>query len=122
MNTSHLRVVTHMCGFLVWLYSLSMLPPMLIALIYKERSFFVFLETFLVFLALEALHGWRQRKRVFNCAPVDGFLIIVLFWILFSIISAFPLWIDDEFNLSFVDALFEGVSGITTTGATVIPM
>lgn len=92
---------------------------MLIALIYKERSFFVFLETFLVFLALEALHGWRPKSG-YSTAHGDGFLIIVLFWILFSIISAFPLWIDDEFNLSFVDALFEGVSGITTTGATVI--
>ncbi|MCV5244686.1 potassium transporter TrkG, partial [Escherichia coli] len=31
-----------------------------------------------------------------------------------------PLWIDSELNLTFIDALFEGVSGITTTGATVI--
>lgn len=43
-----------------------------------------------------------------------------MFWILFSVISAFPLWIDSELNLTFIDALFEGVSGITTTGATVI--
>ncbi|EFQ1456645.1 hypothetical protein GTK17_08275, partial [Shigella sonnei] len=42
MNTSHVRVVTHMCGFLVWLYSLSMLPPMVVALFYKEKSLFVF--------------------------------------------------------------------------------
>ncbi|EPP0239229.1 TrkH family potassium uptake protein [Escherichia fergusonii] len=120
MNTSHLRVVTHMCGFLVWLYSLSMLPPMLIALIYKERSFFVFLETFLVFFSLGGIAWLATKKAGIQLRTRDGFLIIVLFWILFSIISAFPLWIDDEFNLSFVDALFEGVSGITTTGATVI--
>ncbi len=43
-----------------------------------------------------------------------------MFWILFSVISAFPLWIDSRLNLTFIDALFEGVSGITTTGATVI--
>lgn len=47
-------------------------------------------------------------------------MIIVLFWLLFSLISAMPLWMDDGLQLSFADALFEGVSGITTTGATVI--
>ncbi|MXC98285.1 potassium transporter TrkG, partial [Escherichia coli] len=49
MNTSHVRVVTHMCGFLVWLYSLSMLPPMVVALFYKEKSLFVFFITFVIF-------------------------------------------------------------------------
>lgn len=43
-----------------------------------------------------------------------------MFWILFFVISAFFLWIDLELNLTFIDALFEGVFGITTTGATVI--
>jgi trk system potassium uptake protein TrkH len=41
-----LRVVLHLCGFLVLLYSLSMLPPMVIALLNKERTYFAFLTTF----------------------------------------------------------------------------
>ncbi|MBB6773308.1 hypothetical protein HEO20_024220, partial [Escherichia coli] len=52
MNTSHVRVVTHMCGFLVWLYSLSMLPPMVVALFYKEKSLFVFFITFVIFFCI----------------------------------------------------------------------
>lgn len=43
----------------------------------------------------------------------------MLFWLLFSAISALPLWLNDELRLSIADALFEGVSGITTTGASV---
>ncbi|MDA8481192.1 TrkH family potassium uptake protein [Citrobacter sp. Awk 4] len=120
MNTSQLRVVTHMCGFLVWLYSFSMLPPMIIALVNKERSFFVFLETFIAFFILGG-GAWMATKRTgIQLRTRDGFIIIVLFWLLFSTISAFPLWLDDMLHLSFADALFEGVSGITTTGATVI--
>lgn len=74
MNTSHVRVVTHMCGFLVWLYSLSMLPPMVVALFYKEKSLFVFFITFVIFFALVAERGIQLRNLVFNYVPVMGLL------------------------------------------------
>ncbi len=63
---------------------------------------------------------WRAtHQSKVNLETRDGFLIIVLFWLLFSAISALPLWLNDELRLSIADALFEGVSGITTTGASV---
>lgn len=74
MNTSHVRVVTHMCGFLVWLYSLSMLPPMVVALFYKEKSLFVFFITFVIFFALVAERGIQLRNLAFNYVPVMGLL------------------------------------------------
>ena len=49
----------------------------------------------------------------------QGFLMIVLAWVLLSLFSAVPLWLSGT-GLSFTDAVFEAVSGITTTGATVI--
>lgn len=120
VNAHRIRVVTHLCGFLVFLYSFSMLPPMLIALFSKERSYFAFLTTFLTFFTLGG-GAWLATKRAgIQLRTRDGFVIIVLFWLLFSVISAMPLWLDDSVGLSFADALFEGVSGITTTGATVI--
>ena len=109
-----------MCGFLVWLYSLSMLPPMVVALFYKEKSLFVFFITFVIFFCIGGGAWYTTKKSGIQLRTRDGFIIIVMFWILFSVISAFPLWIDSELNLTFIDALFEGVSGITTTGATVI--
>lgn len=119
-NFSQLRVVTHLCGFLVCLYSFSMLPPMLVALFSKEHSWFAFFTTFLIFFFL-GLGAWLATKRTsIQLKTRDGFIIIVLFWLLFSVISSMPLWLDDTVGLSFADALFEGVSGITTTGATVI--
>ncbi len=46
LHVSQLRVVLHLCGFLVLLYSLSMLPPMVIALLNKERTYFVLPDHF----------------------------------------------------------------------------
>lgn len=63
-----------MCGFLVWLYSLSMLPPMVVALFYKEKSLFVFFITSVIFFALVAERGIQLRNLVFNYVPVMGLL------------------------------------------------
>ena len=93
---------------------------MLIALLNKERSLFAFFSTFMTFFTLGG-GAWLATKHAgIQLRTRDGFVIIVLFWLLFSFISAMPMWMDDGLNLSFADALFEGVSGITTTGATVI--
>lgn len=69
LHVSQLRVVLHLCGFLVLLYSLSMLPPMVIALLNKERTYFAFLTTFLTFLALADWHGGLPVTRAYSCVP-----------------------------------------------------
>lgn len=120
LNFSHARVVIHLCGFLVFLYSFSLLPPMLVALFSKERSWFAFCMTFFTFFTLGGGAWYATKRTGIQLKTRDGFVIIVLFWLLFSVISAMPFWLDDSVGMSFADALFEGVSGITTTGATVI--
>ena len=104
----------------MFLYSFSMLPPMAIALLSKERSYMAFLTTFVTFFTLGGGTWLLTKHAGIQLRTRDGFVIIVLFWFLFSVISAMPLWMDDALQLSLADALFEGVSGITTTGATVI--
>ncbi|MCS2171803.1 TrkH family potassium uptake protein [Scandinavium sp. TWS1a] len=117
--STRIKVVIHLCAFLVVLYSLTMLPPMLLALVDKERSLFAFLSTFAIFFPA-GLIGWGlTRQSKIQLETRDGFIIIVLFWLLFSLISAMPLWLDDSLNVSLADAMFEGVSGITTTGASI---
>lgn len=117
--TTRSQVVIYLCSFLVALYSLSMLPPMAIALFNKERTFFAFFITFAVF-SVCGLSGWFvTRKNLCEPKTRDGFIIIVLFWLLFSLISALPFWLNNQINIRFVDALFEGISGITTTGASI---
>ncbi|STM50624.1 Trk system potassium uptake protein [Escherichia coli] len=64
-----------MCGFLVWLYSLSMLPPMVVALFYKEKKPVRFLYNFrYIFLHWWAERGIQLRNLAFNYVPVMGLL------------------------------------------------
>ncbi|WP_075180949.1 TrkH family potassium uptake protein [Pantoea sp. 1.19] len=115
-----IQIVTHLCGLLVFLYGFSMLPPMLIALLDRERSYLAFFTTF-AFCALLGGGAWLATRRAgMQLRTRDGFVIISLFWLLFSLISALPFWLDDGLQFRLADALFEGVSGITTTGATVV--
>ncbi len=120
VKNKQILVVIHLCSFLVFLYSLSMIPPLLVALLYKEKSVFSFFYTLVIAGSLGGLGWFSTRQSKVQLRTQDGFLIIVLFWLLFSMVSALPLWIDDTLNISLTDAMFEGVSGITTTGASVL--
>ena len=62
LHVSQLRVVLHLCGFLVLLYSLSMLPPMVIALLNKERTYFAF-DHLLTFFSLGGRPAGNPSRR-----------------------------------------------------------
>lgn len=72
LHVSQLRVVLHLCGFLVLLYSLSMLPPMVIALLNKERTYFAFLTTFLTFFYSRRANGGQHVTPAYSFAPATG--------------------------------------------------
>ena len=57
------------------------------------------------------------RRKKFSYTPRDGFIITFFTWVLISVLASLPFLIN---NLTFYDALFEAVSGLTTTGSTVI--
>jgi trk system potassium uptake protein TrkH len=97
-----------------------MLVPVVVGLGFGERDLSSFLTTFAVAASMGSL-GWlftRGPKRPLRSR--DGFLVVVFFWVIFSTISAAPFLIDRRLELHIVDAVFEGISGITTTGASVL--
>ncbi len=111
--------ILNLCSVLVLLYSLSMLGPVAIGLIEGESDVSSFLLTFIAALAIGTA-GWLCTRGAYRPLKArDGFLIAVLFWLIFSAFSATPLLIDPRVNLRAVDAI-EGISGITTTGASVL--
>jgi trk system potassium uptake protein TrkH len=59
--------------------------------------------------------GQRKELRL-----RDGFLIVVLFWIVLGLFGSLPLMMSKQPHMTFTDAVFESFSGLTTTGATVI--
>ncbi|MGE0621668.1 MAG: potassium transporter TrkG [Pseudomonadales bacterium] len=112
--------ILNLCSILVVLYSFSMLVPCLIGLVHGEQDLSAFLITFAGALSLGSTCWLATRKHTETLRTRDGFLVTVLFWLIFSIVSTMPFLLDRRLELSVIDAVFEGTSGITTTGASVL--
>ncbi|MBS0002945.1 MAG: TrkH family potassium uptake protein [Thioalkalivibrio sp.] len=111
---------TRLLGILVTLFSITMLPPALVGWIYGEQSMWVFLRAFAILLAV-GLAIWvpffRSRAEL---QVRDGFVVVVMFWLVLGLFGALPLYLDPVLQISVTDAVFESMSGLTTTGSTVI--
>jgi len=112
------RTVIQITGFLCMTFSLTMLAPLLVSLWYADGEAERLLIDFVVMLSSGFLLWLPFRRRRYELRRRDGFFIVVIFWMLLSLLGLMPFYYG--LSLSFVDALFESVSGLTTTGATVI--
>jgi len=112
------RMIVYTLGKLLLFEALFMLLPIGTALIYSERiSLFAFLITAALCLLVGALFGVRKPQNT-TLRAREGFVIVSLSWIVLSIFGAIPFMLSGATD-SFVDALFETVSGFTTTGASI---
>lgn len=116
----HASMVSKVLGMFLMAFSIILLFPIIVALIYGEDTtqpfFLAFAFTFSIGVLL-----WLPYSRLPNdLRNRDGFIITVLFWVVLGATGSLPLMLVDDVHLSFSDALFESISGITTTGATVI--
>jgi len=102
---------------LVMFFSLSFVIPMAISLIFDDSALNIFIITFAIIFSL-GLFGWLvSRDAGDDLSQKDGFIIITFFWVVLSIAGSIPFIL---IGMPLVDAFFESMSGITTTGATVI--
>ncbi len=116
----HYRVILRILGILLMIFSFTMLPPVAISLFYEDGAELAFVTGFTITL-LTGFLLWIPVYRVRqDLRTRDGFLITVLFWAVLGLFGAFPLALADNPHLSVVDAVFESLSALTTTGATVI--
>nr|WP_252739001.1 TrkH family potassium uptake protein [Colwellia sp. D2M02] len=97
-----------------------MLPPALISLVYRDGGGVPFLMAFLGCIFTGFLAWYPNRHEKTDLRAREGFLIVVLFWIVLASFSAIPLILLEQPSLSTTDAFFESFSGLTTTGATVL--
>ena len=116
----HLNIIARTLGLLLMIFSLTMLTPILVALIYAEDTSSTFLLAFAITLFSGLIFWLPARREQVEMRTRDGFLITVFFWLVLTTFGALPLMLSDALQLSFINALFESVSGLTTTGATVI--
>ena len=99
-------------GFLLFI-------PMITELIYRTESWQSYSVPILLYLIVGGSLVITNRNVELNISIKEAFLTTVLSWILLSILCAVP-FIFTQTNLTVVDALFESMSGITTTGATIL--
>lgn len=105
---------------LLMVFSMTMLPPVLVALLYGDGALHAFLQAF-VWTFIAGFVFWlpvRTRRKELRLR--DGFVVVMLFWVVLGLIGALPFMLSDMVDMGFADAVFESVSGLTTTGATVI--
>jgi trk system potassium uptake protein TrkH len=114
-----LLAVIHVLGSLLALFALYFLLPIFTALIYRETAVKEFLVAAGLTLAIGlALRLVTSRFRS-ELKPRDGYLLVTLSWLGVAAAATIPLLMQVD-ELSFTDAYFETMSGLTTTGATVL--
>lgn len=113
-------IIQKILGILLALFSLSLAPPALIALLVNDGAFHAFITALIITLVSGLLLWLPVRNKKQELRLRDGFLIVVLFWTVLGLSGAIPFALAENPHMSFTDAVFESLSGLTTTGATVI--
>jgi trk system potassium uptake protein TrkH len=112
--------IVNVLGALVAIFTAWFLLPVITALIYGETAeVLVFLQSAGITLAigLALLLGTRRFRS--ELKPRDGYLLVTLSWISITVLATVPLMLGTP-HLSFTDGFFESMSGLSTTGSTVI--
>ncbi len=111
-------MILNILGKVLLVEAFMLLLPMFIGFYYKENNYLAFLLPSAGLLVL-SLPLFFISKRDNSMYAKEGFVTVALSWIIMSLVGALPFVISKEIP-NYVDALFETVSGFTTTGATVL--
>ena len=113
-------VVQRILGLLLMMFSLTMLPPILFSLWYNDHAWLPFVEAFALTLAAGVVIWLPVHRSKKDLRLRDGFLVVAAFWTVLGTFGAAPLYLSPAVSMTFTDAVFESMSGLTTTGATVL--
>ncbi len=115
-----LIIIQKILGLLLALFSLTLAPPVLISFFTNDGALQAFTIALGITLSLGLVLWLPVRNKKQELRLRDGFLVVVLFWTVLGLSGAIPFTLAEHPNMSFTDAFFESLSGLTTTGATVI--
>lgn len=116
----NLPVIFRILGVLLMLFSFAMLPPLLVSVYYNDGVAYSFLTTFFLTLLSGFLLWAPVMKNHRELKTRDGFLVVTLFWTVLGTFGSFPFIFTSSLQMSVTDSFFESISGLTTTGATVL--
>ncbi len=114
-----IAVSLRILGVILIVFSLTHLPAIAIALWHHETEITTFLSAAMVTFTAGLLLWYIYRNATQELRTRDGFFIVVLIWTVIGIFGAIPFIFSPTLSASIIDAVFESISGLTTTGATV---
>ena len=112
------KMIRNILGWLLLFEAGFMLVPLITGLCYAEAEVWSFAVTALICAAIGSLCIWKKPKDPVLYAR-EGFVIVALSWIILSLFGAIPFFVSGTIP-NYVDAVFETVSGFTTTGASIL--
>ena len=112
------RIISHILGWVLLIESAFLLLPFLVGLLYGEQEAFAFLIAAVLCAAVGVLPVLKKPKNSVFFVK-EGFVAVALSWISLSFFGALPFLFSGEIP-SFTDAIFETVSGFTTTGSSIL--
>jgi len=107
-------------GLLLMIISISMFPPVLVSLWYDDGATTPFIIAFFTTLIAGLIMWWPVKGFQKEMRTRDGFIIVAMFWLVLGLSGSLPLMLSAAPDLTITDSIFESISGLTTTGATVI--
>ena len=114
-------MINKIIGIMLMMFAGTLMIPIVTSLSFSDGNLQTFIVSLLVFFIIGTLLYFPNSKiKSSDIKSKEGFLIVVLFWLILSLFGSLPFILDKDLSLSFVDALFESISGWTTTGATII--
>lgn len=114
------RTIIRILGILVALFSVAMLPPAIVSLIYRDGGGLPFVIAFVFNLLAGLIIWYPNRFKKADLRAREGFLIVVFFWLVLGSFGAMPFIFSTDPSIGVTNAFFESFSGLTTTGATVL--
>lgn len=115
-----IKTILRLLGILLIIFSLSMLTPLFINVLFHENFWIPFIAAFACTFLTGSILWLTFRQQQHELKIRDGFLIVVLFWFVLCLFASLPFLFTLEHHHNMTDALFESVSGFTTTGATIM--
>jgi trk system potassium uptake protein TrkH len=115
-----IKSVIRILGLLLMLFSLAIIPPIVVSIIYSDGETWSFFYA-LILIFVSGLLLWLPAMQAKTDLKLrDGFIIVVLFWFVLSTFASLPMVLSESLSISITDAIFESISGLTTTGATIL--
>ncbi len=112
------QFIQRILGIFLLIFSLTLIPPMLVSIGYRDGELPPFAVSFALTLVLGILLWLPTRGLRGDLRRREGFMVVAMFWIMFSALGTLPLLFGARIGVA--NAIFEVVSGVTTTGATVL--